>query len=219
MQDAVSAVRGGFPVGNLRGAEEPDDYGVKAINYRTEPLWARRGNDPGVDFGERNTAMDYAEVFGSATRGAGCESGVSPVGGDRAPTPCDPETPVLAARAGLPLRLHFVHPGGHTRQQGLTVAGHGFDPYPWSADSGAVAPRRCWPADGQPLPQGCLLWQGVANAFGPMMSQTLALRAGGAAGLSKDYLIKTESSFALDGGQWGILRVTPGPGTNAGSTP
>ncbi|MCA0243585.1 MAG: hypothetical protein LCI02_22330 [Proteobacteria bacterium] len=204
MQDAVSAVQDGFPVPDLKGAEEPDDYGVKAINYKTEPLWARRGGSPAVDFGERNASFDYTQVFSSRREGAGCEAGMKPNdGGERG---CDPETPVLQARLGEPLRLHFVHPGGHTRQQGLTVTGHGFHPFPWADDSRRFAPERC-ANDTAVMPPGCLLWQGVFNGFGPSMGITLGMNAGGMAAIAKDYLLRSQASFLLDGGLWGILRV------------
>jgi manganese oxidase len=207
MQDAVSATQGGFPIPDLRGAEEPDDYGVKAINYKTEPLWARRGGSPAIEFGDRNVSFDYTTVFSSKKMGNECEAGMKPNGdGDKA---CDPETPVMQAKAGDPIRLHFVHPGGHTRQQGLTISGHGFHPYPWTKDSTELNTQRCWPEPGQPTPTGCMLWQGVFNGFGPMMGQTFSLRAGGAGRLAKDYLVRTQASFLLDGGLWGILRVTP----------
>jgi hypothetical protein len=207
MQDAVSMTQGGFPVPDLHGAEEPDDYGVKAINYKTEPLWARRGNSPSIEFGDRNTSFDYTAVFSSRKQGSACESG-APANGN-GPNACDPETPVFKAKAGEPIRLHFVHPGGHTRQQGLTISGHGFHPYPWSNNSTVLSNQRCWPDPGNPLPEGCLLWQGVFNGFGPMMGQTFSLRAGGTSALAKDYLVRSQASFLLDGGLWSILRVTP----------
>ena len=205
MQDAVNAVQHGFPLPDLKGAEEPDDYGVKAINYKTEPLWARRGGSPSVEFGDRNVNFDYTAVFSSKKIGDACESGVPPNGtGAKA---CDPETPVITASPGEALRIHFVHPGGHTRQQGLTLAGHGFHPYPWGDNSHQFAPERCWPKPNEPLPSGCLTWLGVYNGFGPMMATTLSFKAGGTAELAKDYLLRSQSSFLLDGGLWGILRV------------
>ncbi len=206
MQDAVSAVQGGFPVPDLKGAEEPDDYGVKAINYKTEPLWARRGGSPSVDFGARNTEFDYTAVFSSVPQGSGCEAGMPPNG--NGPLACDPETPVIEATVGEPLRLHFVHPGGHTRQQGLTISGHGVNPHPWDKDSSEFNPARC-DALATPMPSGCLLQQGVYNGFGPMSGVTLAVTAGGAGGVAKDYLVRSQASFLLDGGLWGILRVQP----------
>ncbi|TCZ64916.1 hypothetical protein EXY23_05980 [Roseicella aquatilis] len=196
VQDAVNATRGGLPVGNLSGAEEPDDYGLKALNYRTEPIWARRGNDPSTGFPERNE-MDYGRVLSSARLPDGrCDAGIDP--SPRAPTPCDPETPVLTARAGEAVRLHVVHPGGHTRQQGLAVAGHGWNPFPWSAESRVFDARRRTGLHG-----------GVFNAFGPMMGITLQLEAGGAARAPMDYLIRSQASFLFDNGLWGLLRVEP----------
>lgn len=217
MQDAVSAVQHGFPVPDLKGAEEPDDYGVKAINYKTEPLWARRGGSPSVEFGDRNANFDYTTVFSSKKVGKECESGAAPNG--EGPTACDPETVVIKARVGDSLRLHFVHPGGHTRQQGLTLAGHGFNPYPWASNSHLFAPDRCQQGSDEPLSKrsavdkamepGCLTWQGVYNGFGPMMGTSLGFKAGGSGGMAKDYLLRTQASFLLDGGLWGILRVSP----------
>jgi manganese oxidase len=64
LQDAVDAKINGDAVANLKGAEEPDDYGVKAANYRSEPLWGRRGGDPSIEFEERNE-FDYAGVLSS----------------------------------------------------------------------------------------------------------------------------------------------------------
>ena len=198
MQDAVSATAGGFPIPDLSGAEEPDDYGVKAMNYRTEPLWARRGGDPSIGFSERNE-QDYSQVFSSellkpGSGAARCASGVPP---SLARTnPCDPETPLIVARAGERVRLHFVHPGGHTRQQGLSLHGHSWNPYPWSKDSRVL--------DNQ---AGGSIRQGTYNGFGPMMGITLEVKAGGKYAMPMDYLLHSQASFLLDGGLWGILRV------------
>ncbi|WP_194769386.1 cupredoxin domain-containing protein [Diaphorobacter caeni] len=204
MQDAVSAVQRGFPVPDLKGAEEPDDYGVKAINFRTEPLWARTAGSPSADFGDRNENFDLTRMLSSARQGAQCEAGMPPNGDG--PLACDPETPVINATAGQPVRLHFVHAGGHTRQQGLTVAGHGFPFYPWSQQSRVFDATRCDTSSG-PMQPGCLSWQGVYNGFGPMMGVTLGMVAGGKAALPKDYLIRSQASFVFDGGAWSILRV------------
>ena len=202
MQDAVSALHGGLPVRNLSGAEEPDDYGMKAINYKTEPLWARRGADPSIGFSERNE-MDYSKVLSSgAVAGAGgkvrCVAGIEPILAFK--HPCDPETPILGARAGEKVRVHFVHAGGHTRQQGLAIGGHGWNPYPWSIDS------RRFDAEA-----GSSIRQGVFNGFGPMMGISLELTAGGASAMPRDYLIRSQASFLFDGGLWGLLRVEAPP--------
>lgn len=202
-QDAVTALHGDLPVGNLSAAEEPDDYGMKAWNYRTEPLWARRGDDPSVALEVRNES-DFSQVFSSVAQplpggGVRCAAGIAPV--LALAHPCDPETPVLHARAGERLRLHFVHPGGHTRQQGVALAGHAFNPYPWSPDSRRIDAR-----------DGSALREGVFNGFGPMMGVTLEVTAGGGAHVPHDYLIGSQASFLRDGGIWGLLRVEPGAG-------
>ena len=195
-QDSVNALHGDLPVHNLSGAEEPDDYGMKALNYRTDPLWGRRFQDPSVPAGERAEA-DYSEVLSSALVNGRCASGVAPVMAWK--HPCDPEVPVLESRPRETVRLHLVHPGGHTRQYGIEVAGHAFNPYPWSADSERLDAG-----------SGSSLREGVLNGFGPHMGTTLQLRAGGTQGVPLDYLIRSQASFAFDGGIWAILRVRPG---------
>ena len=207
-QDAVHALHGDMPVRNLSGAEEPDDYGMKAWNYRTEPLWARRGGDASVGFTERNES-DYGQVFSSAATQAPdgsvrCAAGIAPI--LTFVNPCDPETPVLTAHPGERMRLHFVHAGGHTRQQGVALSGHPFNPYPWSADS-----RRF---DAQ---AGSVLREGVFNGFGPMMGVSVEVAAGGAFRVPRDYLVGSQASFLRDGGIWGLLRVQPSRAASASS--
>ncbi len=172
VQDSIFAKRGGFPIPNLAGAEEPDDYGVKGINYKSDPLWARMANDPSMGFSERND-QDMKSMMAA-----------------------EPEGLVISAKAGEKVRLHFVHPGGHTRQQGLAVSGHSWDPYPWKSNSRELS----WTG-------GSSIRQGVYNGFGPMMGITLALNAGGTAHLPMDYLIRSQASFLFDGGIWAVLRV------------
>ncbi len=201
LQDAVDAKRSGQAVPNLEGAEEPDDYGVKAINYKSEPLWSRRGGDPSISFEERR-ADDYAHVFSSKRDASGrlCQSGVPPRAGNN---PCDPETPIFVARAGTEVRFRIVHPGGHTRQQAIAIAGHRWASAPHTNDSKAMfktsaeAIDKAWTVEGN------------AHAVGPMMAANLLTRAGGTGSLPGDYLIRSQSSFLLDGGVWGLLRVLP----------
>ena len=173
---------------------------MKAINYRTEPLWARRGNDPSVDFGDRNE-QDYTLAFSSdltSTPSGKIECVAGIPASTVSATPCDPETPVIEANAGETVRLHFVHPGGHTRQQGLTLHGHPWNPYPWTADS------RQFDAS-----KGSSIRQGTYNGFGPMMGVSLQVKAGGENCVAGEYLLRSQASFLLDGGLWGILRVKP----------
>ncbi len=172
VQDSIFAKRGGFPIPNLSGAEEPDDYGVKGINYKTNPLWARTGNDPSIGFSERNEQQMQSMLKEA------------------------PEGLLFSAKAGEKMRIHFVHSGGHTRQQGMAISGHAWNPYPWVGNSHVLN-----------VNSTSSIRQGVYNGFGPMMGVTLAMQAGGAAGVPLDYLIRSQASFLFDGGIWAVLRV------------
>ena len=215
LQDAVDAKIKGDLVANLKGAEEPDDYGIKAVNYRSEPLWARRGGDPSIDFGERNS-FDYRGVLDSkeTVRKVNgqtivqCASGIpaAPVPGQlvrRKQPRCDPETPVFVAKAGSQVRLRVVHPGGHTRQQAFALSGHDWNPRPFEnhskklAATHADATRNAWTI------------QGAYNGVGPLMGADLLVQAGGRSKLPGDYLWRSQASFVFDGGIWGLLRVVP----------
>jgi manganese oxidase len=205
LQDAVDAKIKGDRVANLKGAEEPDDYGIKAVNYRTEPLWGRRGGDPSIEFEERNE-FDYAGVLSSKLTGvqatAPCQAGIVKLPQDLR-GPCDPETPIFVTTAGSEVRLRVVHPGGHTRQQAITLHGHDWNPVAWTNDSKALLPshdaamRHAWTA------------QGSYNGVGPMMSANLLVQAGARWHVPMDYLWRSQASFVYDGGIWGLMRVLP----------
>jgi manganese oxidase len=201
LQDAVDMKKDGWRLGNLKGAEEPDDYGAKAINYRSEPLWGRRGDDPSMEF-EGRQEFDYANVLSSKREGKGCQAGIKALT-QTGREPCDPETPVFVAKQGSEVRLRVVHPGGHTRQQGITVHGHKWNPYPWINNSTQMFAKADDAANAS--------WtiQGTYNAIGPMMAANLIFKAGGSDGLLGDYLFRSQASFVFDGGIWGLLRVTP----------
>lgn len=258
LQDSVDARLGSGRLPNLKGAEEPDDYGGKAINYRSEPIWGRRGGTPEATFEDRNE-FDYADVLSSkclrgdqayaseckpwfdallkrhgfksasgrmkAARLLNCQAGVD--GLTKMAQPCDPETPVFVAQAGRQVRMRVVHPGGHTRQQGIAIHGHAWDPMPhlpgYSDQNSArttgarsKAPRedvgsaRMYLNSQEAIGKSWLV-QGVYNGVGPMMSANLLIQAGGAQCVSGDYLYRSQASFMFDGGIWGLLRVHPSP--------
>jgi manganese oxidase len=196
LQDAIDGKQRHKPVPNLEGAEEPDDYGVKGINFRSEPLWGRRGGSPSLDFNTRNES-DYAQIFSSKRNVVGCQSGIAPL----KDVGCDPETPIFIAKAGTEVRFRIVHPGGHTRQQAIAIAGHRWSNTPYTDGSTKMhaksedAFKNAWTVEGN------------AHAVGPMMSANLLTRAGGTFAQPGDYLIRSQSSFLLDGGVWGLFRV------------
>jgi hypothetical protein len=229
LQDAVDAKINGDRVANLKGAEEPDDYGIKAVNYRTEPLWGRRGGDPSIEFEERNE-FHYGDVHSSkshrndaahtpvpageadtllATHGFAkasgilrCQAGIDLLS-QSARHACDPETPLFVARAGSEVRLRVVHPGGHTRQQAFTVHGHDWDRAPWNLGSNSLKASHA-----QAVGDAWTV-QGSYNGVGPLMGANLLVHAGGRAEVPMDYLWRSQASFVYDGGIWGLMRVTP----------
>lgn len=227
LQDAVDAKINGDAVANLKGAEEPDDYGVKAANYRSEPLWGRRGGDPSIEFEERSE-FDYAGVlssklqhkdaqntpataleantllasegFAGASQKLKCQAEIAFLDKNNL---CGPETSTFVAVAGSEVRLRVVHPGGHTRQQAFTVHGHDWNPYPWNKDSSALLSSHAASVE------DAWIIQGSHNSVGPMMATNLLMQAGGRREVPMDYLWRSQASFVYDGGIWGLLRVLP----------
>ena len=216
LQDAVDAKQAGWPIPNLKGAEEPDDYGMKAVNYRTEPIWGRRGGDPSIEFEERNE-FDHANVLSSKENPSDhsrCQAGIRPLpelterGYDR----CDPETPIFVAAAGNEVRLRVVHPGGHTRQQAVTLHGHHWNPIPWKPcpenEKDCRDSTEMYANSGDSLKESWIT-QGSYNGVGPMMAANLLVKAGGQYPIPGDYLFRSQASFVFDGGIWGLMRVLP----------
>jgi manganese oxidase len=198
LQDAIDARLSGDALPNLKGAEEPDDYGAKAINYKSEPLWARRGGHPSIDFNARNES-DYSYIFSSKKLDDGrCQSGAPVHQGS-----CDPQTPIFVAKAGREVRFRVVHPGGHTRQQSIAIAGHSWANAPFTEKS-----TKMFDTSDQAIEMSWTV-EGNAHAVGPMMSANVLTKAGGKNKLPGDYLIRSQSSFLLDGGIWGLFRVLP----------
>jgi manganese oxidase len=196
LQDAIDGKQRQSPIPNLKGAEEPDDYGVKGINFRSEPLWSRRGGSPALEFNTRN-GSDYAHIFSSKRSGIGCQSAVA----TQKDGSCDPETPIFIAKAGTEVRFRIVHPGGHTRQQAIAIAGHRWSNAPYIDNSTKMY------AKSEDAFNNAWTVEGNAHAVGPMMSANLLTRAGGTFARPGDYLIRSQSSFLLDGGIWGLFRV------------
>ena len=214
LQDAVDAKQAGWPIPNLKGAEEPDDYGIKAINYRTEPIWGRRGGDPSIEFEERNE-FDYANVLSSKEHPSDhsrCQAGIKPLPEltKRGYGRCDPETPIFVAITGEEVRVRVVHPGGHTRQQAITLHGHHWNPIPWKPcldyQNDCRDSAEMYSNSDASLKESWIT-QGSYNGVGPMMGANLLVKAGGKSAIPGDYLFRSQASFVFDGGIWGLLRV------------
>ena len=186
-QDDLSLQQNGSALANLRNGDDAEDSGQKAFNYRTEPLWARLGADPGSKPDEMAN-YDFSNVLSSVAHG-------------------DPATPIFTAKAGMPVRFRIVHPGGHPRNHAFSVAGHDWIINPWNCP--------LWPKPGD-CESNTLGWNkfsvnriGTAGGIGPARHLNILTRAGGAFQVPGDYLYRTQEGFMFGGGLWGIFRVEP----------
>ncbi|MBA3242444.1 MAG: copper oxidase, partial [Acidobacteria bacterium] len=191
--NATTSTVNGVAVPNTAQAEDSEDSGQKAINYRTEPLWKRMGYAPdthlscgGLD--ENGTIItdctrnrDFTDVLSNVQ-----------VGGD-------PLTPVFTATVGQQVRMRLVHPAGHARSNVFMVHGHIWEEEPYVNSSTQLGSN--------PLSE----WKGSQFGIGPGSHFDFLLKngAGGAFAVPGDYLYRTFASFQFDGGMWGIFRVNP----------
>ena len=167
-------------VPNVAGEEDAEDSGQKALNYRSEPMWKRLGYEPDLPL-EQTRAFDFTNSLSNAI-----------VGGD-------PVTPVFTAKAGTPVRFRVLNSNGHARNNVFQVHGHIWQQEPYINNSTQIG--------NNPLSE----WKGAQQGHGASnhMDVVPVNGAGGARGVSGDYLYRTQSSFQFDNGLWGIFRVTP----------
>jgi hypothetical protein len=167
-------------VPNMAEAEDAEDSGQNAFNYRTEPLWKRMGFEPDTSL-EQTREFDYTNVLSNTQ-----------VGGD-------PVTPVFTATAGTPVRFRILMPGGHARNNVFQLHGHIWEEEPYTDASSKLGsnPLSEW--------KGAQFGIGPSSHFDLLLKNG----AGGMFRVPGDYLYRTQHSFQFDGGLWGIFRVTP----------
>jgi hypothetical protein len=188
--------------GGALANEDAEDTGKKAINYGAEPMWFRLGiapDTPRADVKDNpNLHLLYLNQL---------------VGGQ------DPQTPVFTAKAGEPVRVRLLQPGGHSRGHVFTIQGHAWQREPYLQNSD----RLNWgspPADPTVLnkePDGISpgwnnmsWWVGSQEGMSAENHYDLLLpSAGGRFGVTGDYLFHDFAGFGNYQGLWGILRVTP----------
>lgn len=170
----------GTAVPNTAEAEDPEDSGQKAFNYRTEPMWKRLGFAPDAPLTTTRT-IDFTNALSNSL-----------VGGD-------PVTPVFTAKAGTPIRFRVLNPAGHARNDVFAVHGHIWEQEPYINNSRALGsnPLSEW--------KGSVFGIGPSSHFDVLLKNG----AGGKFLIPGDYLYRTQASFTFDGGLWGIFRVTP----------
>jgi hypothetical protein len=172
------------PWGNLKAvpntaeAEDPEDSGQKAVNYRTEPMWKRMGFEPDTPLNETRK-VDFTNSLSNIQTG----------------TP--PMTPVFTASRTTPVRFRVLHPGGHARNNTFIVHGHEWQELPYMNNSTKIGnnPLSEW--------KGSFGGHGPSNHF----DVDLTITAGGRFRVGGDYLYRDRASFGFDGGMWGIFRV------------
>ena len=166
-------------VPNVAGEEDAEDSGQKALNYRSEPMWKRMGYEPDLPL-EETRAFDFTNVLSNAQ-----------VGGD-------PVTPVFTAKTGTAVRFRVLNANGHARNNVFQVHGHVWQQEPYINNSTQIG--------NNPLSE----WKGGQQGHGASnhMDVVPVNGAGGARGVTGDYLYRTQSSFQFDNGLWGIFRVT-----------
>ncbi|HEU4837223.1 MAG TPA: hypothetical protein VFS90_22520 [Pyrinomonadaceae bacterium] len=167
-------------LGGPGGAEDPEDSGQKAINYRTEPLWKRMNYPVQTPF-ENTRDFDFTNVLTNAQ-----------VGGD-------PQTPIFTAQAGQAVRFRILNANGHMRNNVFNLHGHFWQEEPYTNNSKSIG--------NNPLSEfkGALYGIGPSSHY-----EVIPVNgAGGGRRVPGDYLYRTQESFMFDGGIWGIFRVRP----------
>jgi hypothetical protein len=118
-QDDLNLQQNGTAIPNTAQAEDPEDSGQKAFNYKTEPLWTRMGFAPETPL-ESTRNLDFCDVLKG-----------------------DIETPVFKSKAGDNVRLRILQPGGHARNHVFQVHGHGWQEEPHINGSTAIG-KNTW---------------------------------------------------------------------------
>jgi len=172
--------------GEGRMGEDSEDTGSKGINYRSEPLWFRLGFPPHLP------PEDQRNFF---TQNVYANAQLTPA--------ADPETPIFRANALTPARFRFVMPtGAGTRNGVLTLHGHLWEREPYNSNPNIKGPDRI---ASNPTSQ----LTGSQEGIGPTGHWDIipVHGAGGAFGITGDYLYRMMDSFHNFDGMWGIFRV------------
>jgi hypothetical protein len=189
----------GRPVPNLAEAEDPEESGQKAFNYRTEPFWTRLCYWPALPLTEGPNwppASQCPQSNAPATRRLDMTNSLhnTQIGGR------DPVTPIFTAAAGQGVRFRVLHSGGHARNNTFMLHGHIWQEIPYKSRTASTVIGF----------NGNSAWHGAQWGHGPTNHFDVVLKsAGGEFRVVGDYLYRTFQSFTFDGGLWGLFRVNP----------
>lgn len=187
-------------------------YPLSAINYRTEPAFFRFGAKENASLG-LSAPLSWSSLsstdIANAT-GLQMSSVDTTLTATNALVGGDPQTPILRAPAGMPVRLHLLSPGGiGDNQQSFELTGHVWQETPFQEGSTKVGfnPRSTWTA--------------LTPGLGPTTSYPLVLEsspdgsgtpAGGKFHVPGDYLYRSWTANQYQAGLWGLFRVAPWKG-------
>jgi hypothetical protein len=183
-------------------SEDSEDSGKKAVNYGAEPMWFRLGIAPGTSHTDVRDNPNIHLLYSNQL-----------IGGQ------DPQTPVFTAKAGEPVRVRLLEPGGHSRGHVFAIHGHAWqrEPYLQNSDRLNFGPPPADPTVLNKEPDGISpghnnmsWWVGSQEGMAAENHFDLLLpSAGGRFGITGDYLFHDSTGFGNYQGLWGILRVTP----------
>ncbi|HLL73526.1 MAG TPA: hypothetical protein VK363_18945 [Pyrinomonadaceae bacterium] len=191
--DVIMKAPNGNPVRNYLAEEDSEDSGKKAFNYKTEPIWARFGFVNEMSKIDHNTFNDVSHLLND----------VNQVNALSSLTHGDPETPIFTAAAGEQVRFRVVQPTGHPRQHAFTVHGHSWFHEAWTNNS-----TKQWTPGVDPEPDSMNI--GSQGGHTARRHWNIIMpSAGGAFNQAGDYLMRTQESYQITDGLWGIFRVKP----------
>ena len=198
----ILGLSGVNPVRNYIGDEDPEDSGMKAFNYKTEPMWARLGFLQEMTKRNHNNFQDVSKLVGDVEQ-KNVFSSLDPNVGCGNAACGDPETPLFSVSAGTRVRFRVYQPTGHARQHGFTLHGHNWFHEPFVADSTIL-----WRPGVDPELDSMTI--GTQGGHTARRHWNIILRgAGGGFARPGDYMYRTQESYQLTNGLWGLFRVTP----------
>lgn len=167
----------GTALRNWEGADDAEDTGHKAFNYRSEPLWARAGIPP-----HKGDLNDHPleSILSSTVHG-------------------DPATPIFKAKSGDNVRFRLVSPSGHPRQHAFTIYGS-----EWAANSYAAGSNSSRIGE-NPLSRAISTQTAVSTMTAWNIVPYNG--AGGLFKVPGDFLYRDQVSLMFAQGVWGIFRV------------
>ena len=147
---------------------------IAAINYRSEPMFKRFSEPADFDWNE----IDIKQAASNDQAGG-----------------FDPETPIVLASPGLPVRLRLMQPGGMGALPNLTLHGHVWQRQPYT-NKGTVIGNN-------PISE----WTGSAGAFAANNQMDIVIsQPGGLFGVPGDYLYRDFLAGNFEDGMWSLLQ-------------